>query len=33
MKYTLKQLAAACGLTIDEFAIAFPEVAKHVKQK
>ena len=33
MKYTLEQLAAACGLTIEEFVTQFPEVAKYVKQK
>ena len=33
MKYTLEQLAAACGLTIEEFAVAFPEVTKYAKQK
>jgi hypothetical protein len=32
MKYTLEQLAALCGLTIEEFVIKFPEVAKHAKQ-
>ena len=33
MKYTLEQLAAACGLTIEQFVIQFPEVAKYAKQK
>ena len=32
MKYTLEELAKACGKTTEEFTIAFPEIAKHIKE-
>jgi len=30
-KYTLAELARACGKTVEEFVIAFPEIAERAK--
>jgi len=32
-KYTLAELAASCGKTIDEFSKAYPEIARRAKSE